>query len=332
MDPQISIIIPVYKVEKYLSKCIDSILSQTFTNYELLLIDDGSPDNSGKICDNYSRLDNRIKTFHQINKGVSAARNYGLQKATGKWVTFIDADDWISETYLSDLYNDIITDDMLIFHDLHGNGSSLLENRTVKNEEMGKYFISNKLMYKSGPVSKLYNMEIIRSYGITFPINIHMGEDAIFILRYLNRISTLKTSTKNNYYARMHTGSLTTRFFSFESEWNCYQIWKSELYTFITKYGINIYSNPKQVVWDNRIGDTFIRCLQSLIRNGEKLSIKQKIKILKEIPLVDYNEFIKYYHPKDLKRKIITYILKRRLFYIFFFLENLYLILKNKQK
>ena len=329
MNPLISIIVPVYKVEKYLHKCIDSILSQTFTNYELLLIDDGSPDNSGYICDEYSQLDNRIITFHQINKGVSAARNYGLSKASGKWVTFIDADDWVSETYLSDLYDDITTNDMLIFHDLYGNGHSVLENKIVKNEDMVKYFISNKLMYKSGPVSKLYNMKIIKSYGISFPINIHMGEDAIFILKYMNHINTLKTSTKRNYYARMHVGSLTTRFFSFESEWSCYQMWKSELYAFITKYGINIYSNPKQVIWDNRIGDTFIRSLQSLIRNDEKLKLKKQIQILKKIPLTDYDEFIKYYNPKDWKRKIVTYTLKKRMFYIFIFLEKVYSILKK---
>ena len=96
-NPLISVIIPVYNVEQYLSHCIDSILSQTFTNFEILLIDDGSTDNSGIICDNYKNNDYRIKVFHKKHNGVSSARNMGLDKAVGEWITFVDADDWIDK-------------------------------------------------------------------------------------------------------------------------------------------------------------------------------------------------------------------------------------------
>ena len=92
---QISIIIPVYKAEKYINRCVDSILAQTFTDWELLLINDGSPDNSSSICDLYAARDSRIKVFHKENGGVSSARNLGLEKATGEWITFVDSDDWI---------------------------------------------------------------------------------------------------------------------------------------------------------------------------------------------------------------------------------------------
>ena len=91
--PKISIIVPVYKVEKVLSRCINSILSQVYTNFEVLLIDDGSPDKSGQICDDYAKLDTRIRVFHQSNKGVSAARNKGLKEAIGEYVLFVDSDD-----------------------------------------------------------------------------------------------------------------------------------------------------------------------------------------------------------------------------------------------
>ncbi|MBR5804068.1 MAG: glycosyltransferase [Bacteroidaceae bacterium] len=96
---RLSIIVPVYKVEKYLSECIDSILSQTFTNYELILIDDGSPDRCGIICDDYARKDNRIRVIHQKNGGLSAARNAGLDVAQGEYIAFVDSDDFIAHDY-----------------------------------------------------------------------------------------------------------------------------------------------------------------------------------------------------------------------------------------
>ena len=95
----ISVIVPVYKVEKYLHKCVDSILAQTYTNLEIILVDDGSPDSCGRICDEYAQKDNRIKVIHQQNGGLSAARNAGLDAATGSYVSFIDSDDYIDKNY-----------------------------------------------------------------------------------------------------------------------------------------------------------------------------------------------------------------------------------------
>ena len=95
--PQISVIVPVYNVEKYLTQCIESILSQTYQEFELLLIDDGSEDNSGSICDHYSNIDSRVHVFHKENGGVSSARNMGIEHAKGEWVCFVDSDDWIDK-------------------------------------------------------------------------------------------------------------------------------------------------------------------------------------------------------------------------------------------
>ena len=105
--PIISVIVPVYKVEKYLEECIDSILFQTFADYELILIDDGSPDRCGEICDWYAKKDKRIKVIHQENKGLSAARNAGLDIAESDYITFIDSDDIVSIHYLEDLYQSL---------------------------------------------------------------------------------------------------------------------------------------------------------------------------------------------------------------------------------
>ena len=106
MTPLLSVIVPVYNVEKYLSRCIDSILSQTFTDFELILVDDGSPDNCGSICDEYAKKDKRIIVIHQQNRGVSSARNKGLDIARGEYVTFVDSDDQIGS--ITTLYENIL--------------------------------------------------------------------------------------------------------------------------------------------------------------------------------------------------------------------------------
>ena len=103
--PLISVIVPCYNVENYLKKCVDSILNQTYKNLEIWLVDDGSPDNCGQICDEYSKIDDRIKVIHKENGGLSDARNVAIDQATGEWITFIDSDDYVSVEYVETLYN-----------------------------------------------------------------------------------------------------------------------------------------------------------------------------------------------------------------------------------
>ena len=108
--PEISVIVPVYNVEQYLAECISSILSQTFTDFELLLVDDGSPDRCGEICDEYAGKDKRVRVFHQENAGLSCARNKGLEHASGTYIAFVDSDDYVTSTYLQELYASLPAD------------------------------------------------------------------------------------------------------------------------------------------------------------------------------------------------------------------------------
>ena len=103
-NPKISLIVPVYNVEKYLNRCVDSILSQDFTDFEILLIDDGSMDKSGKICDEYAKIDTRVRVFHKVNGGVSSARNLGLDYAKGQWIGFCDSDDYVKKDFLKTFF------------------------------------------------------------------------------------------------------------------------------------------------------------------------------------------------------------------------------------
>ena len=104
-NPLISVIVPVYKVEQYLHRCVDSILAQTYTNLEIILIDDGSPDRSGAICDEYAAKDSRIRVIHQKNAGLGAARNAGLDVCSGEYIAFVDSDDTLPEDALEQLIN-----------------------------------------------------------------------------------------------------------------------------------------------------------------------------------------------------------------------------------
>ena len=102
MNIQISIIIPIYNVEKYIRKCVDSILNQSFKSFELILIDDGSDDKSGEICDEYSKCDSRVRVIHKENTGSANSRNIGIKEAKGKYICFVDSDDWIEKDMLKD--------------------------------------------------------------------------------------------------------------------------------------------------------------------------------------------------------------------------------------
>lgn len=107
MSEKISVIVPIYKVEPYLRKCVDSILAQTYQNLEVILVDDGSPDNCGAICEEYAEQDTRIKVIHKQNSGLSGARNAGLDYASGEYITFVDSDDWIDPHHFSALYSSL---------------------------------------------------------------------------------------------------------------------------------------------------------------------------------------------------------------------------------
>ena len=111
MTPKVSVIIPIYKAEAYLKKCLDSLLVQTFKDFELLLIDDGSPDKSGEICDYYVKTDSRIRVFHKENGGVSSARQYGIDNAFGEYTIHVDPDDWVEPNMLEELYAKAKTND-----------------------------------------------------------------------------------------------------------------------------------------------------------------------------------------------------------------------------
>lgn len=197
--PKISVIVPVYKVEKYLPKCIESILQQTFTDFELLLIDDGSPDSSGKICDEYAAKDSRIRVFHKENGGVSSARNLGLDNAKGEWISFIDADDWISNDFLSFDYKeaDVIQKSYQMIRqsgeviETYHLQSSIINDKKV----LYKFYVNKR---NNALWDKIIAKKLIGNRR--FDINIKIGEDFLFFLGLVPSINTYLFSDKGCYY------------------------------------------------------------------------------------------------------------------------------------
>ena len=198
----ISVIVPVYKAEEYLYRCVDSILAQSYTDFELLLIDDGSPDNSGVICDEYAAKDARVRVFHKENGGVSSARNLGLANARGEWITFIDADDYIESGFL-DIQKDG-SEDLLIqnYKILEGGKTiSFIFDRRVISELEKQDLINENIEQQvfRVPWAKFFKRDIIVSNNILFVEGVKIGEDTLFVLDYLYHVNTVKYLSSANY-------------------------------------------------------------------------------------------------------------------------------------
>lgn len=178
---RIGVIVPVYKVEKYIAECIDSILAQTYTNFSLILVNDGTPDNAGKICDEYAKKDSRITVIHQDNAGVTRARARGVEEASDcEWITFVDGDD----TIIKEAFEHLIAKSSNR-HDIiisHFEGYTYPKSESINIEDYRQYIISgNKL--SCGPCSKLYRRTLFNKFCFDIPPNIVYGEDLIMNIR-----------------------------------------------------------------------------------------------------------------------------------------------------
>ena len=212
----ISIIVPIYNAEKHLHRCIDSILAQTFTDFELLLIDDGSTDSSGAICDEYAQKDSRIRVFHKVNGGVSSARNLGLDNAGGEWITFVDADDSIKPEYLRNLLGHTHTGADLIFSYAefnYANGDKQKESypkQIITDENFHIAFTEHELNWHTSPWSKLFKAELCSKQR--FMLGMPIGEDLVFLYAYMQKCNKIFFSSDTDYCYTVDTqASLTKR-------------------------------------------------------------------------------------------------------------------------
>lgn len=235
MDPKVSFIVPVYGVEQYLSQCLDSIKQQTFTEWECILVDDGSPDNSGAICDEYAATDERFKVIHKQNAGVSAARNDGLNAARGEYAYFVDSDDWLELDACERLYNVATTENvdcvMSFCERIYPDGSKKRTHlftepfKATTPEELEE--LQEFVLYQ--PCSSRYVKEAVNGYAAPWakfirvaPLKVNhvvfdpylngVFDDGLWSLYALEAISSLKYIHEKTYNYRIVAGSLTHKF------------------------------------------------------------------------------------------------------------------------
>lgn len=217
MIPKVSVIVPVYKAEAYLHRCVDSIIAQTFHNFEILLVDDGSPDNSGKICDDYAIKDHRVRVFHKENGGVSLARKCGVDNSVGEYIMFVDSDDSIPSNTISELLAHMTSDVdivMGVWRKYFKNGSRLilLGIRGVLDSHSYIEALLNSRVY-TGPVGKLFRRVLFTEDVFDIPHHITNNEDLIMNLKIamkVKNIYVLPTRIVYNYYDNCDSASTRT--------------------------------------------------------------------------------------------------------------------------
>lgn len=209
----LTIIVPVYNTEGYLAECINSILEQTYNDWELILVDDGSTDDSGVICDDFAQRDSRIKVLHTENGGASHARNAGIEHATGKWIAFVDSDDYVENNWLQNLSMTIQENKAELY--MWGNYIEQKNNifqKEVIPQHLNTTSSTNFILtgtYRHNAWLYLFSNEWIKKYNCEFPEGIKRSEDQCFLLQYLSHNPTIHSICQPFYHYVRHTDSVT---------------------------------------------------------------------------------------------------------------------------
>ena len=297
----ISIIIPIYDVEPYLKRCLDSVVNQTYQNIEIILINDGSPDNCPRICDEYKLKDSRIKVIHQENGGLSAARNAGLELMTGKYVTFIDSDDYVEKDYVEFLYNLVLNNDAEIgicaYTAIYDSGRKITQAKDLNIVLSPKYTLEKMLYHEDFNVAacaKIYKAELFDN--IRFSKN-RIFEDVLTTYLVVDKAFKIAIDLKSKYNYMIRDNSIMTSKFSLEklSLIDAYKsmgdyilnkypdlekaVTRSIIYANISVLRQMIYSKPRYIEKEKEIRKTILQHRKKILRN-ERVPKRDKIAII----------------------------------------------------
>lgn len=322
MLPTVSVIVPIYNAEAYLSKCIDSILQQSYSDFELILVDDESPDNSYDIMKKYEQKDNRIHSFRKRNGGASSARNFGLSAAKGKWVVFVDSDDFVNDRYIEDLVCKMEPISLVVQGISKIVGDRIVENLVFEDNNFTvsdfKTLLNDKTFFDRGfPVAKVFDKSIIDKHNLKFNENIHYSEDLIFMLEYIQYVSKIRFIQGSNYYYQIAVSNLSQRYNSFESEYNLYE----EFDLITKKLALNIGMEQTDATKE-LAALMLMRSIYAMYINKEFES-RQIYNRVKKIRSKKKNFVRCYYNPKIAILKLIkkTFLLNIGLFHRFCLLK-----------
>lgn len=314
----VSVIVPIYKVEKYLNNCIESIIKQTYKNMQIILIDDGSPDNCGKICDEYKLKDARIEVIHKKNGGLSDARNCGIDMARGKYIVFIDSDDYIDKYYIEKLYMAIkkegvklaqcnilrVDDEKNILKKIGYEQNEIKSGKEIIKEQYGVHVIENTVVW-----NKMYEIELFKD--IRFPIG-KIHEDEFTTYKILYNLEKVAIINDYLYFYRENENSIMKQNFSIK------KLDRIDAY------------KEKMIFFKTKEKDIFIKTLIRYIEEikSDYINAKKYIPDFNKLKKSLLNEYRHTYNLLTLQKEIsIKYKLKMFVFYIS---PKLHLFLKKK--
>ena len=316
--PEISVIVPVYRAEKFLDKCVASILSQKFSDLELILIDDGSPDASGKICDQWKEKDKRVRVIHQENKGVSAARNKGLEAARGNYIGFVDSDDFVKPEMYSTMIRESMDMDVVMcdFLTVYEDGREeqdtirmLPENCTLYHEDFYPELLRE---FSQSACRCLYRRNLIENHRLRFPEGLRFSEDRVFNFYAMGLCKKIR-------YLKQ---PLYGRYVNLESCVNTFH----EDYAIHGKRAAEETQKALAAVWDDdprfqsaflmQYAGTFFNSLNQLRQQHCPLSFLQRMKKVKEIcNNGDFQALLKQYGYGDREGELVLKKKYLRLYY-----------------
>lgn len=317
LNNEISVIVPVYNCEKYIGKCIESVINQTYTYWRLILVDDGSPDGAGAICDRYAALDSRIMVIHQSNGGPGKARNNGILHCCTRWFTFLDSDDVLEPCYLENFHPERLVRNCQLsiqgFKRVDMNGKILDEVVDFKTavyrgkHEIVDAFINNDIFMYGQSCGKLYNKPLIEEAGIMLSTDIKLSEDHLFYLQYLLHVSEIFTYSGTKYCYQMADAeqSLTHRVIPWSETLTRFHLLYKASEDVIKHYNIKSKQLLYKIYYFSVTGGISLT-LNSLY-SGDNNPIKRKevLGILAD----DMKECGCKYHPNGVKGKIFKLIL-----------------------
>lgn len=299
VSEKVSVIIPVYNGENYIARCIDSIINQTYRDIEIIIVDDGSKDETNQICKRYADRDNRITVYRKENEGVSAARNYGLQKAVGRYIQFVDADDYVKKNTTDSLYKKMRQENagMVVCSYMRLIGRFIIPSDFL--ELSGNYTAKEYLIhtlkdpghhYYGVVWNKLYRNDIIKKHKIQFRSDVTLGEDFIFNLEYMQYVNKISVILSHLYYYNNVNGNSLSRqnkkniticreeLFNREKIYGCYKevFQKNLLY--------EAYQQKMQDYWLK----FYVRQLHYMSKLADGWSEEEKKVWLKEVTENDY--------------------------------------------
>ena len=307
---KVSIIVPIYNVGIYLKKCIESILNQTLAEIEVILVNDGSTDDSGLICDSYAQKDSRIRVIHKKNEGVSIARNVGIEAAQGEYIGFVDADDWIDVDMYSALYNlaevnvaDIVMCDARTVYDnrdCEPDTILQLESSMLLNKED---IFPSLLTELAGTAWRcIYKKELLKEYSIVFPIGLRFSEDRIFNIYAFGNMKKMYYTKKAYYNRYVREGSAVNKYYD-----NMIDIvldGRNRIFKAVDDVWYGSKDYKKQ--YEKQISGLIYSAINSVFYKDSKLSGKDKYLAVKDIcNREQVIKTIKASHKTDLRARAI---------------------------